>query len=746
MHDTSIFFDLVPDLMCITAHDGTFLEVNNAFEQLLGFSKEELIGSKAQDLIYPEDFLKIQPKVKMSLSLGQLPEYFESRCKCKDGNYIWLSWVVRICDNYFYGIARDISKEKKNQHRSEEKQKVLKAFVDHSPAVITMLDREMRVLAVSNKFLEEFKLAEEEVVGRTIYDLFPKSAVPRKHIHQEMLNGKRVEEMEIEIEDKFGKCNSYQINFQPWFEEDDVAIGGLIALMNNVSYRKEWESKLKKKKQLIDSMLMNLPIVIYRYNNQGIVEEVDGLALKRLGLTREFALGACIFDLFPDYHELKEVLQGESQYFTTKPSSRLVYYFQNYLYPDQVTGGAIGFSLDMTDQWRISNELSKAKEQAESASRAKTQFLASMSHEIRTPINAILGFADILSKKSLPENEKEYIGYIKSAGNTLIKIIGDILDLSKIEEGKLEVEEMPFNLKKDLVESLFPYKFRANENGLNFSVQLDEFLPLNVIGDLAKIRQVLINLISNSLKFTKEGGISVRFSNDEVFEKEGEVILKIEVADSGIGISENMHNEIFDPFVQAVRSVGREFGGSGLGLAIVQRIVKLVNGEIRVISPANYTGRGGPGTAFEIRLKLKVTEAKPLLNNVVPAEMVLRKGIKVLVAEDNIMNRKLIEALLDNLECNPDFSVNGEEVVEMSLTKKYEIILMDVQMPVMDGLEATRRIREIDPDIPIIGVTANVYKEDIDNCYQAGMNDFLGKPFTPGQLKEMLLKWTEVKK
>lgn len=738
-----IFFNLIPDLMCIAGRDGTLLDVNDSFGSILGYKKEELIGKPALAFMHPDDLNVIRCQIKEVIAGNEKPNYFESRYRRKDGTYIWLSWVVRICNDYFYGTARDITDSKHRHQSTEKNEKLLRALVHQSPACITMLDRDMRLIASSKKILEEFNVTEDEIIGKSIYEAFPETAVPRKSVHAELLKGKRHYNEALEIQHKSGKSAVYEATFEPWYEEDGVTIGGVISLMNNITEKSTWEIKLKKDKQLIDGLLKNLPIVIFRYDKNGIVHEVDGTALERLGFTREFALGACIFELYPEYHELKDVLKGRVQYFTTRENHKEPYFFQNYVYPDEITGGAVGISFDITQQWLISKELAKAKEQAEKANKAKTHFLASMSHEIRTPINAILGFADVLSRQDLPPAETEYVDFIKSAGASLIKIIGDILDLSKIEEGRLEVERSCFNLKSDLVETLFPYRFRAAEVGLKFSIHIDEFLPAKLVGDLTKIRQILINLISNSLKFTRQGGISVRFTNDKLLEETDEILLKIEVADTGIGISSERQSQVFSPFVQADPSVSKEFGGSGLGLAIVHQLVELMQGEIRVMSPSNMSGIGGPGTTFEILLKLEVPKGEFSKKENVSPEKTLKPGIKVLVAEDNLMNRKLIEVLLSTLGCDSCFAENGQDALEKFSEGGFDLILMDVQMPVMDGLQASKTIRKKNASVPIIGVTANVYKEDVDNCFDAGMNDFLGKPFSIQQLKDVLLKWSQ---
>lgn len=392
------------------------------------------------------------------------------------------------------------------------------------------------------------------------------------------------------------------------------------------------------------------------------------------------------------------------------------------------------------------NELLHAKKIAESENNSKSHFLANMSHEIRTPLNAIIGFTDVLLKQDVNKMQQdEYLEYIRSSGNLLLNLIGNILDLSKIEEGKFELNKESFFFKQVLSSVLLPYQFKAREKGLELELNFDTSVPHYVISDAHFIKQILVNLVSNAIKFTKKGKISVDVQNisNEKFGKEAE--LKFCISDSGIGIPKEKQSIILEKFTQADSSMHREYGGSGLGLTIVRELVNLLGGKLIIESPSKLSLQEYPGTAITFIFKVEIdnTRIAPKISEEnIPGQISFEEKLNILIVEDNPINQRLAKIILKKLGCAFEFASNGKEAVEAVQKSGFDIILMDVQMPVMDGYEATRFLRNnLKLDIPIIGLTANVFKEDIKNCLDAGMNDFLGKPYSEKQLYEMLRKW-----
>ena len=379
------------------------------------------------------------------------------------------------------------------------------------------------------------------------------------------------------------------------------------------------------------------------------------------------------------------------------------------------------------------NEIIEAeKEKAQASEKAKHQFLANMSHEIRTPMNAIKGMTDILIRRNPNDDQKEYLDGIKQSSDSLLFIINDILDISKIEAGKVELEQEPFSVN-ELVKNVHTImQFKAEEKGL----ELLKDIPsgnLNVNGDATRLRQILINLIGNAIKFTENGLVTTSVKSEQVGEK---LNLHFCVSDTGIGIEQSNIDKIFESFEQAYSDTSRKFGGTGLGLSISKKLVELHNGKIWAESEK---GKGSqfhfiiPYASAESGAEVKPTE--DFSNNI--ADTI--KGIRILLVEDNAFNVVVAqEELEDAIEgVQVEVAENGLIAVEKLKSSAFDVILMDIQMPVMNGFEATKVIRALDSEkaqIPIIAMTANVLKEEVDLCYQAGMNDFIGKPFDTNEL------------
>jgi len=380
-----------------------------------------------------------------------------------------------------------------------------------------------------------------------------------------------------------------------------------------------------------------------------------------------------------------------------------------------------------------------AKEKAESASQFKTRFLSNMSHEIRTPINAILGFTTILSKQELSPQQKELLKNIAISSELLLKLIGNILDISKIEAGKILIESKSIHLKEIIRSVLTPFQHVALEKGLQFTLVIDERIPDYLLGDSPRISQVLVNLIGNALKFTNHGNITVDIllisNQDDIY------FVEFSVSDTGIGVPKNKQEEIFETFTQANESISIQYGGSGLGLSIVHEVVHLLGGQIKVKSPIYFNERDkGFGSKFFFTIPFKLGNKNATNTQSISIEPFPRV-LNILVADDNEMNRKLASYVLQSLGCNYEIVEDGLQAIKKTTANKYDIILMDMQMPICDGLQATRQIRENKIKTPIIGLTANVFQEDINSCIDAGMNDHLGKPYTEEDLYLIINKW-----
>jgi PAS domain S-box-containing protein len=401
--------------------------------------------------------------------------------------------------------------------------------------------------------------------------------------------------------------------------------------------------------------------------------------------------------------------------------------------------GIDGLVLDCRD-------INQRKEDAQEllrAQKAKERFMANMSHEIRTPINGIAGMIALLAETNVTDEQKKYINAIKTSTDNLKVIINDILDISVIESGKLKFETIGFNIRHQLQSIIDTFLHQAREKNIYLNHTVADDLDLVVLGDPVRLYQILINLISNALKFTDKGGIQVNISCSK---KEGnELIATFEVIDTGIGIAEEKLETIFESFSQADESVTRRYGGTGLGLAISKQLVELQNGTISVSSSENN------GTSFTFSIPYQVGEDKDLVIekeqlNVSDQEFDSLESIKILLVEDNDINRMYAANILKKWDCQFDIAENGYIATEKLKKEPYDLILMDIQMPVMDGMEATKVIRQNFPSpinkTPIIALTANVLKGDPEKYIKAGMNGHLSKPFLPKSLYNSIIEHT----
>ena len=391
-------------------------------------------------------------------------------------------------------------------------------------------------------------------------------------------------------------------------------------------------------------------------------------------------------------------------------------------------------SKEIAERMKVEASLVKAREVAEQSDQAKSDFLAVMSHEIRTPLNGIIGMSQILEESDLNPEQKKQCKVIVESGESLLTIINDILDFSKIAAGKMQLEKLPFNLEELFSSVVHLYEQMAEEKGLKLTYEINlEEHELDYIGDVVRLRQVLLNLVNNALKFTVKGKVSVIAQG---LDEKGR--LKLEVRDTGIGISEENLSKLFTKFSQADSSTTRKFGGTGLGLAICRNLVELMGGEITCESKL------GEGSCFKIILKLNKTKLDRRVKTE-PGIQIKNLELNILLVEDNVVNQKIAEKLLNNFGCTVVIAENGLKAIETLQSFKPDLVFMDCHMPEMDGYEATRRIRQDSnlQSLPIVALTANATPADREKCMEAGMNDFLAKPFNKDMFTKILYKYSQ---
>ncbi|MBM3447611.1 MAG: response regulator [Bacteroidetes bacterium] len=397
--------------------------------------------------------------------------------------------------------------------------------------------------------------------------------------------------------------------------------------------------------------------------------------------------------------------------------------------------GSIGIHWDITHMKELEIQLTESRKKAEDSSQAKAMFLANMSHEIRTPLNGIVSMAEQLSKSGLNSDQSRFVDIMTSASSTLLAIINDVLDISKIEAGKFSVETIPFDFTKSSEDALSIFKAKAQEKNINYSYSFIGFDAMGLLlGDPYRLNQVLFNIVGNAIKFTHKGRVSVQI---EMLSRQSQKVeIRIRVEDTGVGMDPGYLQRVYEAFSQEDNSITRKFGGSGLGLSIARSIIQTMGGDLQIES---YKGRG---TTVTIDFSLIETSVKRANSQTLDSNQVDLSKVKVLAVEDNELNKMVLQVVLKKYGCHIEIASNGEEALEILTAQDFDIILMDVQMPVMDGIEATRIIREKrNITTPIIGLSANALREEVTICKSAGMNDYLVKPYTEKQLMEVMLSY-----
>ena len=536
----------------------------------------------------------------------------------------------------------------------------------------------------------------------------------------------------------------------------------LITVITDVSQLNQakktlWQcsEELETAHQFLDSIIENMPLTLFvKETREMRYVRWNRAAEKVVGFQRSELLGKNVYDLFPQQLADKytaqdnEVLAGgktailaEEIFQTPHKGDRLLQMIKVPIYDkDGKSKFLLGLAEDVTERKAILDDLKAAKELAEAANRAKSEFLTNISHEIRTPMNGIMGMNRLLLDTHLDEEQQEFAEQIQVSARAMTLLMNDILDFSKIEAGKVDIESIEYDLYELMHSIVQGFNAEAQEKGLTMSLTLAPALPATITGDPMRLRQVVVNLIGNALKFTHKGGLSVNVrphpGNGAVDKRK----LYFSVTDTGIGIPAEKMNVIFKSFAQSDASITRKYGGTGLGLTISKKLVELMGGEIGVQSVENE------GTAFWFTIACPKGATVDRVDKD-PGEAVYDiSGVRVLVAEDNAVNRRVVERMLIKEHCEVDVVVNGLEVVAAMEKKTYDVILMDMQMPEMDGLTATQSIREMERinsrHVPIVALTANAMKGDRERCLEAGMDDYLTKPIDKTKLLSIVHQYT----
>ncbi len=533
----------------------------------------------------------------------------------------------------------------------------------------------------------------------------------------------------------------------------DGVIRKIIGTVQDLTERRKIEIDFERAENKYKNVLETINLAAVTLNKQGNIIFCNKHLADIVGYDKGELIGMNWIDTFvPDNLKAQFNAWLESNSFYTQHTSPInckngkqrIINWKNTVTHDEFGNIAETTSIgeDITDIKKAREALIIAKENAEKSSRFKSEFLSIMSHEIRTPMNAVIGTTNLLLADNPAERQLEYLHTLRFSSNNLLELINDILDYNKIEAGKLELFKQPFNIQKLATNLLQSFTTKAEDNNSKLELVFDKNIPVNLIGDQLRLGQILNNLLSNAVKFTTNGTVYLKLESQQI--KADKISIKFTIADTGIGIAPENLDKIFDPFTQEYSSTASDYGGTGLGLAITKRLVELHHSSI------NLASKPGEGTEFSFTIMFEKTgvDETPTETTDAPeakAESDNIKGMSILLVDDNKMNLLIANKFLKNWQARVQQASDGRMAVELAMTNNYDLILMDLQMPIMDGFEAAALIKQTQPDLPIIALSADAMPETRTKAAKHGMDDYLTKPFVPEVLFEKIAKYYKVR-
>ena len=677
-------------------------------------------------------------------------------------NVLSLALVTVIFMLWVKNLQREVNGIKLQNQR-------LDLLFENSPEGIVLLDNDDRVVRVNKEFTRMFGYSMNEADGKAINELISPLELRGEalRVTQQVSQGSHVSFETVRCR-KDGTRFDVSILGTPINQGLDKT-ASVYGIYRDISDRKEIEDALHQSEHLFRTVVENLAegLLITEFDDS-ILYANPRLALIT-GYEVEEMIGKQTHKLFTDESEWPAAerrngeraqgIGGSYEMRLRRKDGTLIWVLVNaapFVNAVNEIIGTFGAVTDITERKAAQEDLIEARERALEASRLKSEFVANMSHEIRTPMNGIIGMTNLLIDTNLSEEQREFATIIKSSGDSLLKIINDVLDFSKIEAGKLVIECAPFNLIACLEETAAIFLQASRVRKIDISIAVDRRVPTLVLGDALRIKQILTNLLSNAVKFTHKGNVTVSVS--VLMEAGKDVTLEFRISDTGIGIPTEVQGRLFQPFTQADGSTTRNYGGTGLGLSISQTLVNLLGGNI------GFQSDFGVGSTFwfviPLQKNLDVLEEDSGLNNPLRSPVAnmeengreqsssFMKGQtspRIMVVEDNPVNQKVAVKMLHRLGIEPVLTSNGKEAVALFQRELFDIILMDCQMPEMDGYAATAEIRKLthEHNVIIIAMTANALEGDREKCLTAGMDDYLAKPVKTEELKKKLSYWLD---
>lgn len=621
-----------------------------------------------------------------------------------------------------------------------QQSKYVRSLIEASLDPMITIDTD-GIITDMNEALERLiGVPRDKIKGTPFIDHFTRPKLAEE-VYRDVFEKGIVVDNQLAIEHADGQLTQVLCNGSVYKDDKGKVVGAVIVAREKLLSRYS--------RSLIEASLDPLITI----NFEGKITDMNEALARITGIEREKITGTDFFDYFTDPKKAREVYEEvfSKGYVVNFPltikhkDGKLTdVLFNGSVYKDERDNvmGSVIVARDITEQKRFENELIEARrnaelerQKAEDAVKAKQQFLSNMSHEIRTPMNAIIGFTKVVLKTELTEKQREYINAIKLSGDALIVLINDILDLAKVDAGKMTFEKIPFKLSESISAMLHLFETKLQEKNLELRKEYDKRIPEVLLGDPVRLHQIILNLVSNATKFTTEGNITVRVKLEE--EDQEQVTVRFDVIDTGIGIPEVKIGHIFDNFQQASSGTARLYGGTGLGLAIVKQLVEAQGGKIWVKS------KMGVGSTFSFVLSFKKTnikiESEPEKTDSLAARYT---NARILVVEDVKLNQLLMKTLLEEGGFDMDIAENGKVAIEKLKENQYDVILMDLQMPEMNGFEATQYIRQkMHITAPIIALTADVTTTDVEKCKAVGMDDYISKPIDDKLLYKKLARY-----
>lgn len=643
----------------------------------------------------------------------------------------------------------DISQRRSFEVAIRESEQKFRAVFEDAELGIAVADLKSGQITVNPAYERMLGCTAQEMSSLGIFDelTHPDDVEQDRNSYQRLTRG---EIDRLDIEKRYLLRDGRMVWARAEFSLQRDAAGKpqyILGLATDITERKHAEEKLRTSERQLRTFIEDAPVCVAMFDRAMRYLAASRRWVTDYGFGNSDLTGLCLYDLIPGLPEKwreshRRGLAGEKQHLgedvwiradgSEQWVTSAVYPWRD---PHGNVGGIIISAEDISQRKQFEQQLQKSKHAAEAASAAKSTFLATMSHEIRTPLNGILGMTDLVLDTELTSDQRENLSLVRFSAESLLSIINDILDFSKIEAGKLEMEMIPFRLRGSLQQILKTCAIRAQQKGLQFFFNAPTDVPDALIGDPGRLRQVLLNLVGNAIKFTERGQILVAVA--AAYPVKGRVLLHFGVKDTGIGIPPEIQEKIFAPFSQADGSMARKYGGTGLGLAICVRLVEMMGGRIWVESVPQK------GSVFHFILDLALAEENAVVTDERPplpagAETFEGKGCRVLLVEDNAVNRTLAQRLLQKRGFTVTIAIDGKEAIAAMENAEFNLVLMDIQMPEMDGFEATAEIRKREQltgrRTPIVALTAHALKEDRARCLAAGMDGYVTKPIQPADL------------